>query len=126
MSIDWLDSYKIGDSEIDRQHQELFELTNQVIATDDIAALKPLIMKLYHHTREHFELEEGLMRKVEYPQRSNHIQYHNRLLDRLNQISLGIGQGHADKPALEKLMSDWALRHIREDDARIATYVAAR
>ncbi len=125
MKIEWNDSYKIGDTTVDTQHQHLFELTNDLISTDEIPALKLFIMKLYQHTREHFEAEEALMRKLNFPACTQHTEYHNRLLARLNEISAAIGRGQVDKPAIHTLMTDWALRHVQHDDGMLAAYIAS-
>jgi hemerythrin len=129
MKIEWNDGYKIGQDDIDAQHQHLFELTNAVVAAaddDDVPALRKLFMALYQHTREHFELEEALMRKHNFPGTVARTGYHNRLLTRLNALSQDVGQGQVDKPAIEQLMGDWALCHIPQDDALIAAFIAGK
>lgn len=126
MTIEWKEAYKIGQDDIDAQHQHLFELTNALMATDDVPTLRKLIMALYKHTREHFEFEEGLMRKHNFPGTLEHIGYHNSLLTRLNAISQDVGKGLVDKSAIEQLMSDWVLRHTQHDDALIAAYIAGK
>jgi hemerythrin len=126
MKIEWRDSFKIGDDEIDAQHQYLFELTNKLVVTDDVAALKLLVMQLYRHSREHFEYEEALMHKLQFPDCKAHTDYHNRLLSRLNDISAAIGKGEVDKRAIQILMRDWAMRHVPHDDLPLAAYVAAQ
>ena len=52
------------------------------------------------------------------------MEYHNRLLSRLTELGAAVGKGQVDKSAITKLMSDWALRHIRYDDAMAAEYIA--
>jgi hemerythrin len=123
MSIEWVESYKMGIANIDKQHQHLFELTNALLEVDNLPGVRALIMQLYKHTREHFELEEDLMRKMKYPGTEEHIGYHNALLDRLNDISNQVGKGQLDRLAIEKLMTDWALRHVPNDDAMIASFL---
>jgi hemerythrin-like metal-binding protein len=86
--------------------------------------VRKLIMDLYKHTREHFELEEGMMRKLKFPGLEMHSNYHNSLLTRLNEVSQDVGHGQLNKPVIEKLMSDWALRHIPNDDALFAAFMA--
>lgn len=123
MGIEWKDEYKIGQTEIDLQHQHLFELTNALLEETDVAKLPTLIMQLYKHTREHFEQEERLMRQLNFPQLHAHVHDHSHLLGKLNAISQEIGLGVFNKPALVQLMSDWALRHIPQDDAALAAFM---
>ncbi len=123
MSIEWKDSYKLGDDKLDAQHQHLFDLAKKMLAAEDPAALKLLAQELYRHTRIHFEDEEALMRQRQYPGLASHIESHNRLLGRLSNLSQAIGQGTADKAALDALMTDWAMFHIPLDDARFEAFL---
>jgi hemerythrin len=104
----------------------VFELTNALMAEQDVPTLRQLIMALYKHTREHFELEEAWMRKHDFPGMGEHVNYHNNLLTRLNAISQDVGQCVVNKPAIEQLMLDWAIRHTQHDDALIAAYIAKK
>ena len=124
MSIEWKDAYKIGHAGVDAQHQYLFELTHALMAAEDVPTLRKTLMQLYKHTREHFELEEALMRQLNFPDTRTHTDSHNRLLTRLNVISEEVGQGQLNKPAVDALMTDWALRHIPHDDALLAAFIA--
>jgi len=126
MTIEWKEAFKIGQDDIDKQHQDLFALTNALIAADDVPTLRQLLMQLYKHTREHFELEEALMRKHNFPGTGDHTNYHNSLLTRLNAISQDVGKGQVDPSAIETLMSDRALQHTQHDDALIAAYIAKK
>ena len=123
MSIEWKDSYKLGDDKLDAQHQHLFDLAKKMLAADDLAVIRPLAQELYKHTRVHFEDEEGLMRQHNYPGLEAHIASHNRLLARLNTVSQEIGKGSVDKAALDGLMTDWAMFHIPLDDARFEAFL---
>ena len=124
MTLEWKEAYALGHPEIDAQHKELFDLISKVAAVQTPDQLKPVLMQLYKHTREHFELEEGLMRQTGFPGLTAHAGYHNALLTRLNTISQDVGKGLVDQTALSKLMTDWALRHTQFDDADAADYIA--
>lgn len=123
MSIDWKDSYKIGDPEVDQQHQYLFELTNEFIAADSLSAMRSLMILLYKHTREHFEAEEQLMRSVSFPGLALHQEHHNQLLSRLSELSMDVGKGFMNKPAIVGLMTDWATKHIPLEDAQVVAFM---
>lgn len=123
MSIEWKDSYTLGDNNLDTQHRQLFELAKKILATEDAATIRSLAVELYRHTRIHFEEEETLMRKRNYPGLASHIDSHNHLLGRLNALSQAIGQGTVDKAALHALMTDWAMFHIPLEDARFEAFL---
>jgi hemerythrin-like metal-binding protein len=101
-------------------------MINALDAANDVPSLRKVLMQLYKHTREHFELEEALMRKVRFPDTLAHTQSHNNLLARLNALSQDVGQGKVDKLAINKLMTDWAMGHVVVDDAKIAAFIDAQ
>ena len=124
MTMVWSDSYETGNAEVDGQHRHLFELVNLIISVQTTDELKPLLMRLYKHTREHFQQEEDLLRSKGYPGLAAHIKGHNLLLGRLNAFSVEVGQGIFNKPEMIKLATDWAMNHIVHDDIRALNYVA--
>jgi len=124
MLVEWKKEYELGHAGIDAQHRQLFDLTNQMAAARTADELKPLLMVLFKHTREHFELEEALMRDAGFPGLADHTEYHNKLLSRLTDLSLKLGSGQPDPVAISQLMLDWALRHTQFDDADAAAYIA--
>lgn len=124
MLVEWKETYKLGHPGIDAQHRELFDLINQMADAQAPDQLKPVLMQLYRHTRDHFELEEGLMKASGFPGLAAHAGYHNELLSRLNRVSQDVGKGVLDRVVLNKLMTDWALRHTQFDDADVADFIA--
>lgn len=123
MLVEWKESYALGHPGIDAQHKDMFDLINQMADAGTPDRLKPVLMQLYRHTREHFELEEELMKAAGYPGLALHVSYHNELLSRLNQVSQDVGKGSVNRDMLNRLMSDWALRHTQFDDADAASYI---
>lgn len=124
MTILWDDSYRMGNDDMDAQHKHLFLVINELVAIDNLRELRPLILQLYKYTREHFEAEETLMREVGYPQAEDHIEHHNQLLSRLSLLSMDVGKGHMSRAAIQAVMSDWATLHVRNDDAKLAVFLA--
>ena len=124
MTMVWSDSYETGNAEVDGQHRHLFELVNLIISVQTTDELKPLLMRLYKHTREHFQQEEELMRSKGCPGLAGHIDGHNRLLRRLNAVSAEVGQGVFNKAELVTLVSEWVVNHILHDDIQALNYQA--
>ena len=60
MSVEWQESYKIGDAAVDAMQQQLFALTNAFLASDDLTVLRSTIVSLCKQARVQFELEEAL------------------------------------------------------------------
>jgi hemerythrin len=124
MTLEWNESYAIGNAEIDAQHQNLFDQINQFLEAPDKASLTRCAMHLFKYTREHFTHEEAMMARIQYPARQAHIQQHNDLISRLNEVAESIANDTLDRVSLEFFLTDWLLKHIGTADARLATYVA--
>jgi hemerythrin len=126
MTIEWKDSYRIGDKAIDRQHQELFELANAMFVAGDQAALRLCAIKLFKHVREHFADEEALMKMVGFPGYQDHVEAHNTTLRKLGDVSHAIGRNAMDPATVAEFLTDWGLNHIPNDDAQVAAFIKAQ
>ena len=126
MAIQWKDVYKVGNPEIDQQHQELFGRANAFLVATDKATKTECAMGLFQYTREHFSYEEGVMRELNYPAMTGHIQQHNDLIERLNGIAANIASGELAHKDLESFLADWLLGHIRIFDTKLAAYISGK
>jgi len=124
MTIEWQDRYKIGNAEIDAAQKALFELANQIAESDDWMALRPMIIALYKQMQSLFDLEEALMAKLTYTAAPVHVEDHQNLLARLLERSMDVGKGNMNKKAIVSVMTDWAHRHVANQDAALAQYLA--
>jgi hemerythrin len=125
MPLQWKDSYRIGEVEIDAQHRHFFDLANDFLAAPDKGTLTACAMALYRHTRVHFGHEEALMGKLHFPGRQAHVQWHEHMIERLNALSLAIQSDTLNKQDLIDLAVDWALHHIPVHDAELSRYLKA-
>jgi hemerythrin len=125
MTVEWQTSYKIGDVDADAMQEKLFALTNAFLASDDLTVLRSAIVSLCKQARAQFELEEALMRRINFPGLEEHAAQHQTLLDRLIGRSMDVGKGYMNKPAIAALMQDWATRHVPEEDAKLGRFLAS-
>jgi len=126
MTVEWQESYKIGDAEIDATREKLFALTNAFLASDDLKVLRSTIISLCKQARAQFELEEALMQRINFQGLEAHMAQHHTLLDRLIGRSMDVGKGYMNKPAIAALMQDWCERHVPEEDAKLGQFLASR
>ena len=125
MSVEWSESYKMGDDAVDTTQKQLFELTNTFLASDDMMILRPIIVSLCKQVRTHFEQEEALMLRFNFPGREAHSAQHQALLTGLLGRSMDVGKGYMNKPAIAALMKDWAEQHVPQEDAKFAAFLAS-
>jgi hemerythrin-like metal-binding protein len=121
--IAWNDGYKIGDSAIDEQHQELFLRASDVIAATTREGQTLCTTRLYQFTRTHFSHEETLMRRLGYPDIEEHIKQHNELMSQLGEFSQHLARDTLIKAELEAFISHWFLTHVATADAKLAAFL---
>ncbi len=123
MSLEWNDAFKIGNVEIDAQHQQLFSRVNDFLAAKTKAKLTACAMEMFRYTREHFAHEESLMKSLKYPALADHLAQHNDLLSLLSEVAGNIAKDTINCDDLEAFLSHWLLGHIATSDQSLAFYV---
>jgi len=126
MAIEWRDSYRLGLSDIDAQHHMLFDLVNGLLAATEKASLTEAITKLFEHARDHFTHEETIMTAIGYPQLAAHVEQHNTLLTKLNNVSELITNYTFDVANFKSFLSSWLLNHIETLDAQLVTFIGRK
>lgn len=129
----WNDSFKVGMSEIDEQHQELVKLLNEVAGriTLECSATDAgqLIQRLMDYAVYHFDTEEKywLQKLPDSDETRLHRQSHNHFIRHVNELKDNIAVTKSDK-WIEELMSfltSWLASHILENDKEMAFLVDA-
>lgn len=123
--------FLLGDSDIDRQHVDLFILIDRLVASehssspDEAASL--ILGQLGEHLFQHFKSEELLMTCLELPAPSfgRHVEAHMTILDELAHIHWVAMMGHA-KPLAEVIafVKTSIEQHLIEFDLALKPYIA--
>lgn len=122
--FEWNDSYSVQHDWIDRQHQQLFKIINELylmVQMNQAAdAVGGVIDALIEYTRTHFAVEEDLMRLHNYPDYEAHKAVHDALLARVIDYDRRYRNGEATvaEELLPFLMSDWLTNHIAVVDQK--------
>lgn len=120
----WLEEYKIGDDTIDRQHEYLFDLANQIVDPDnDEQKTHHNVMALFHYVREHFKDEEALMKQCDFSGYKAHVKEHEMLTTKLTDIGTGIISGEINSSSVMEFMRSWLLEHILGKDIVFGAYL---
>ncbi len=100
----WRSDYLSGEPRVDQDHQELFNLANQLLELvvgqeGDACRCADRLDELLQHIRSHFEYEDDLLRRIGYAGADEHIQQHAVLLMQAQQLrqsarerQIGIGE----------------------------------
>lgn len=118
----WQHHYRIGNQKVDQQHQQLFDLANQLVQSKNQADLAENAKLLYLHVKEHFQYEEAFMKNHRYPEYQKHATAHQQMLDKLADVGDKINRHEWQQDDVLKFMRDW-IGHTMEDDAVFNAYL---
>ena len=128
MLAKWEDKYKTGDSTVDRQHQELFALVNElheaILAGHAKETQGKVLGKLAKYVVDHFATEERLMVRAGYPGYTAHKAIHDDLTAKATHI---IKEQAAGRMVLaltvSTFLADWVKQHIGLEDMKMVTWL---
>lgn len=84
-----LDSWKIGHPAIDRDHEQIVEIINDVtdaIADERYGICQELLNAFLQAVEDHFRREEAILEAIKYPDRKSHAYYHGKLIERAHGV----------------------------------------
>ena len=129
--IVWNDEYLLGDEYIDQQHKQLFEIAQKAKVIHKIKEneekkikLRKIMTELYQYINYHFECEEKLMKKINYPLTSEHLKLHKKMKDQINFINFNLitmDISQAEKKLynfIQKIFVD----HIINEDTKVLDF----
>lgn len=124
----WQEKYCVDGGAIDAEHQSLFSLANKIFAIGEPAMhadeIKETVKALFRHIEEHVRHEEDFMQEIGYPGRLEHKLRHEEMVAEMNAEL----RRHADiddyVAALRTMMLDWIVRHVMDEDSRLADFLA--
>ena len=128
LNLEWRKDLESGHPEIDRQHQELFSISNQLINLtidgrhpDEIAlALDNLI----EHTSDHFAYEERAIKEAGYPEAKRHADIHLELLAKARRLKEAYRKEKLKATAFFTFFTDdVVLDHMMHEDRKFFRYL---
>lgn len=128
MPITWDSRLQTGLEELDGQHRTLVDTVNRILAVvgnggHNRDELEGLLVFLRDFSLTHFQAEQELMVRCDYPGEAGHRRAHADLVDQLELVLAGYRAGTItlDAVTLEGLDA-WLVRHIQDEDFRLADY----
>ncbi|GLT18306.1 chemotaxis protein [Vibrio zhanjiangensis] len=120
----WNDQLDIGLNEINRQHQTLLHLVNELHHLlkhgYGLAAIKRVVQGLIDYTANHFKYEEILFGQIGYQQTNEHIKKHNQLVERALDFQKRVEHGEDIGDELMQFLKNWLNQHIMIEDKAYA------
>jgi len=126
--VQWSDSFKIGEGEIDKEHWGLFalihDLEDKLLQGAAETSIHATIDALEAYVNVHFEHEERAMRECDYPELEAHRRAHAALTFRVVQLKreYELAPESFDYEAMMEFLSNWLSEHILKLDMDFAIY----
>jgi len=127
--LTWDPDLECGDPLIDLQHQQLYRLSNSLLAAitsgryPEEAKLR--MQLLIAHVAQHFHDEEAILARLGYPDLPAHAREHARLIARAKVLQEDMGGDSADLPAILGFLAlDLVKGHIFAWDRRFHKFLA--
>ena len=126
----WNDSYSVKVALCDQQHKKLFAIINDLADAMRMGKGQDTVSKtvneLLSYTKTHFQQEEALMQKANYPQLGPHKDMHRKFeadVEALaNEAKAG---GNTNSIRVLNLLRDWLLNHIQKVDKQYSATLNA-
>jgi hemerythrin len=126
----WNESYSVQVELCDAQHKKLFAIINNLADAmrmgrgDDV--VKATVGELLQYTRTHFQQEEALLRKADYPQLATHQDQHRRFIADIEALERETHGGKsANSIKVLNLLRDWLVNHIQKTDKQYSAHLNA-
>jgi methyl-accepting chemotaxis protein/hemerythrin len=120
--INWSNSYSVGVSQMDKEHQRLIDIINNLYAAMRAGrskdAIGTILDELVDYTRTHFAHEEKLMREANYAGFDGQKQAHEALITQVAEVQQKYRQGTALGQEVMNFLKDWLVNHIQGSDKK--------
>lgn len=118
--MEWNEQLDIGLDEINRQHQTLLHLINELYYllkhNYGLSSVKRVVQGLIDYTANHFKYEETLFAQIGYEQTQEHIDKHAQLVDEVLAFQKRVERGEDIGEELMSFLKNWLSQHIMRED----------
>ncbi|MCL1975513.1 MAG: hemerythrin family protein [Firmicutes bacterium] len=128
--IAWKDEFRLGNDQVDEQHYQLFIQVGKIIEScadgSDMAKLRETLDFLIDYTIYHFNDEEALQLRYNYPDYERHKQLH----EDFKVTALDLVKHYEESGSSAELSNDvnrivvkWLINHIMREDKKIGEHI---
>lgn len=126
--IKWKECYETKIDSLDREHQRLVELINQLYEAirnkhpEDV--MQTTFDALLDYTKQHFSHEEKLLEEYNYPELELQREQHQKLAQEVDDYLHKLAEGNIP-PAIEVMgfLRSWLLDHIVQSDLKYGPHL---
>ncbi|ORJ61520.1 bacteriohemerythrin [Geothermobacter hydrogeniphilus] len=131
VNLYWTRELSVGVDLIDRQHQQLFDYVNQLLAAcltkkDNAEQSGRMLTFLHNYANEHFRAEEALMEEHHYQALEMHRRQHLGFCRKLQQLERRLLDNPAEQELaaeINEMVIDWLYEHICMEDRALGNFI---
>lgn len=128
INLVWYESDRCGNNTIDKQHEDLYKLSNKLIFAISSGRNRRecefLLNQLKDDTIKHFHDEEEILRKISYPLREAHQNIHHKLAVEAAELLNKFNKNELAVDVLIKFIAvDMILEHLLVEDKKYYSYL---
>jgi hemerythrin len=126
----WSEKFSVGVKRLDFQHQQLFNLVNDLAVLLDAAptsdAIGDILERLTQYAGYHFKTEEQIMKNYRFPEYDSQVREHTEFKARTAKFRMDAIAGKANL-SVEMLayLENWLTTHILESDVKLKYFLIA-
>ena len=125
--ITWNDSFSVNVAEIDKQHQSLVQMMNELHDAMRQGKGKnvegQIIAELVRYTVTHFNKEEKYFDQFGYPEKESHKKEHTYFVKKVSDFKNGFDEGRLGLSVqVMNFLSDWLQKHIKGTDKKYSHF----
>ena len=125
--LSWKENYSVKVAKIDKEHQKLVGLINELhsamMERKGKEVLGKIIDELAKYTITHFATEEKYFDKFNYPDTAAHKKEHNDFVAKVSDFQKGFDRGQIMLSMdVMNFLKDWLVNHIQGTDQKYSEY----
>ncbi len=125
--LEWSDALKVNVAVIDRQHQRLVQMINDLNDAMKKGKGKDILGKILEemvrYAMTHFSTEETYFDRYQYPEASKHRAEHAAFVDKVKQFKSDYEHNRVGLSIeILNFLSDWLVKHIQGSDKRYGLF----
>ena len=129
--LNWQSNYTVNVCEIDKQHQKLIEMINNLHdgmkAGKGKEVLGDILANLVKYTEFHFKYEEKLFKQYVYPETLAHKRQHSDLVNQVQNYKKSFESGESVlSMEIMSFLKVWLMDHIVGSDKKYSTFFNSR
>ena len=129
--MEWSKELSVDIDLIDEQHKKLISYVNDLHENMKVGKGKDIISKildgLIEYTKFHFNTEEELFAKYNYPERENHVSEHHFFVDKVKKFQDDFNNGRLSVTIeVFQFLNNWVTNHIKVIDKKYSPFLKGK